>query len=317
MAQNRVQFQKGISLLEFLKKLGTESQCEEALESVRWPTGFICPKCGSVDYGTFREGNRKVFQCKDCRKQTSLISGTIFQSSNLPLATWFLAIHLIGQSKTGISSLSLKRQLGVSYPTAWLMNHKLMQAMSDREDQYFLGGIVQIDDAYLGGERSGGKVGRGSENKVPFVAAVSMTEDGRPLRVRMSQVSGFTLDALESWAIQNLMPGSIVHSDGLPCFSGVAAASCLHIPTTMNGKKPKDVPEFKWINTVLGNLKTSLAGSLHSFGFRKYAARYFAAFNYRFNRRFDLSTMHERLIIAAIQAKPKNLTQIRLDGDSC
>ena len=144
-----------------------------------------------------------------------------------------------------MSSLSLKRQLGVSYPTAWLINHKLMQAMLVRESRYFLGGIVHIDDAYLGGERSGGKVGRGSENKVPFVAAVSLTKEGHPLRVRMSQVSGFTLDALETWAIQNLMPGTAVYSDGLACFSGVSAASCTHTPTVMNGKKPRDVPEFK------------------------------------------------------------------------
>ncbi|SCZ87220.1 conserved hypothetical protein [Nitrosomonas mobilis] len=90
-----------------------------------------------------------------------------------------------------MSSLALKRQLGVSYPTAWLIHHKLMQAMANREERYVLDGRIQVDDAYLGGERAGGKAGRGSENKVPIVVAVSLTEDDHPLRVRLTPVSGF------------------------------------------------------------------------------------------------------------------------------
>jgi hypothetical protein len=130
-----------------------------------------------------RDGTRKVFQCTGCRHQTSLIAGTVFQGTKLPLTIWFLAIYLISQAKTGLSALALKRQLGVSYPTARLIHHKLMQVMADRESRYVLDGKVQVDDTYLGGERTGGKVGRGSENKVPFVAAVSLTEEDRPLRV--------------------------------------------------------------------------------------------------------------------------------------
>lgn len=97
----------------------------------------------------------------------SLIAGTVLQGTKLALTVWFRAIYLIRQAKTGLSALALKRQLGVSYPTAWLIHHKLMQAMVAREDRYVLDGQVQVDDAYVGGERSGGKVGRGSENKVP------------------------------------------------------------------------------------------------------------------------------------------------------
>ena len=80
------------------------------------------------------------------------------------------------------------------------MHHKLMQAMAEREERYVLEGQVQVDDAYLGGERSGGKVGRGSENKVPFVAAVSLSDDGHPLRVKFTPVPGFTLEAIAAWA---------------------------------------------------------------------------------------------------------------------
>lgn len=312
VAMNRIQFQPGLSMPEFLKDYGAEVQCEQALEAARWPAGFRCPRCDGTAHYVVRDGSRKVFQCRACRHQTSLIAGTVFQGSKLPLTSWFLAIHLISQAKTGLSALALKRQLGVSYPTAWLMHHKLMQAMAAREERYVLEGKVQIDDAYLGGEHPGGKVGRGSENKVPFVAAVSLTEDDRPLRVCLTPVPGFTLNAISAWASDHLAPGSAVFSDGLACFGAVTAAGCHHHPTVIAGRKPKDVPEFRWVNTLLGNLKTSLSGSYHAFDFHKYAARYLAAFSYRFNRRFNLRTLHHRLLIAAATTTPQPLRALRL-----
>lgn len=311
MAMNRIQFQPGLSMPEFLKDYGAEAQCEQALEAARWPTGFHCPRCERTAHYVVRDGSRKVFQCQACRHQASLIAGTIFHGSKLPLTVWFLAIYLISQAKTGLSALALKRQLGVSYPTAWLMHHKLIQAMAEREERYVLERKVQVDDVCLGGQRTGGKVGRGSENKVPFVAAVPLTDDDRPLRVRLTLVSGFTLNAISAWASDLLAPGSAVFSDGLACFGAVTEAGCSHHPTVMTERKPKDVPEFRWINTVLGSLKTSLSGCYHAFAFQKYAARYLAAFGYRFNRRFDLRTLHQRLLIAAATTTPQPLRVLR------
>jgi len=317
MAMNRIQFQPGLSMPEFLKDYGTETQCEQALEALRWPEGFRCPRCAGAAHYVVRDGVRKVFQCAACRHQASLIAGTISQGTQLPLTIWFLAIYLISQAKTGLSALALKRQLGVSYPTAWLIHHKLMQVMGDRESRYVLAGNVQVDDAYLGGERSGGKVGRGSENKVPFIAAVSLTEEGHPLHVRLTQVPGFTLKAVAIWAKTHLAPNSAVFSDGLACFGAVTEAGCSHHPTVMAGRKPKDAPEFKWINTILGNLKTSLSGCYHAFDFHKYAARYLAAFCYRFNRRFDLRSLHKRLLVAAVTTTPQPLRIIRMADVHC
>jgi len=317
MAMNRIQFQPGLSMPDFLKDHGTEGQCEQALEAIRWPNGFVCPRCGQPAHYVLRDGVRKVFQCNACRHQASLIAGTMLQGTKLPLTIWFLAIYLISQAKTGLSALALKRQLGVSYPTAWLIQHKLMQVMAEREERYVLDGKVQVDDAYLGGERSGGKVGRGSENKVPFVAAVSLSDDGRPLRIKLTPVPGFTLKAISVWAKEHLAPASAVFSDGLACFGAVTEAGCSHQPTVMAGRKPKEVPEFKWINTILGNLKTSLSGSYHAFDFRKYAARYLAAFCYRFNRRFDLRTLHQRLLIAAAGCAPRPRRSIQLADVHC
>lgn len=311
MAMNRIQFQHGMSMPEFLKLFGTEVLCAGALESARWPDGFRCPCCGGGAHCLLHTDSHKVFQCNACRHQTSLIAGTVFQSTKLPLTTWFLAIYLISQAKTGLSALALKRQLGVSYPTAWLVHHKLMQAMTEREARYMLSGKVQVDDAYLGGERSGGKVGRGSENKVAFVAAVSVSDAGHPLRIKLSTVAGFKLKAIAQWASQNLAAGSTVYSDGLACFGAVTQAGCTHESTVVAARKPKDVPQLQWINTVLGNLKTSLSGSYHSFGFRKYAQQYLGAFAYRFNRRFDLRTLAQRLLVAAAQCGPHSQSSIR------
>jgi len=303
MAQNRIQFQPGMSMPEFIAQYGTEEQCAAALEQTRWPDGFRCPRCGSAAHGVIQDDRAKRFQCKACRHQTSLTAGTVMEATKLPLTTWFLAIYLLSQAKTGLSALALKRQLGVSYPTAWRIHHKLMSAMAEREERYRLHGAVQIDDAYLGGERSGGKAGRGSENKVPFVAAVSLTEDEHPLRVKLTPVPGFTFRALWDWSRQHLAPGCTVYSDGLACFNAVTMTDCAHQPTVVGGRKPRDLPEFQWINTVLGNLKTSLSGTHHAFAFSKYAARYLAAFAYRFNRHFDLATLPQRLLIAVVHCR--------------
>lgn len=117
------------------------------------------------------------------------LSGTILSAMKLPLTTWFLAIHLITQAKTGISALSLRCQLGISYNTAWSIKQKLMQVMKERDDSKPLSGIIQLDDVYWGGEHRGGKRGRGSPNKTPFVAAVSVNEKGHPIAMNMNVVN--------------------------------------------------------------------------------------------------------------------------------
>lgn len=145
---------------------------------------------------------RRALQCIRCKHETSLTAGTVFEHTRLGLSTWYLAMYLLTQSKNGISAMDLKRQLGVSYNSAWMLKHKLMQAMREREDSQPLRGIVELDDAYLGGETSGGKRGRGAARKTPFPAAAQVSADGRPERLRLSPVSGFRRRAVETWARQ-------------------------------------------------------------------------------------------------------------------
>ena len=132
MPKNKAQFRKGQNFPEFLGLYGTVLQCEQAVFAARWPQGFLCPGCGYHKSCQLRQ--RKVLQCIRCKQQVALTVGTLFDNTKLPLTSWFLAIYLLSQSKNGISAMDLKRQLGVSYNTAWMLQHKLMQPMRERDD---------------------------------------------------------------------------------------------------------------------------------------------------------------------------------------
>lgn len=306
MAMNRVQFQPGLSLPAFLRSYGTERACEHALEHARWPHGFVCPRCRGEQATTFIRRNQTYWQCSACHHQTSLRAGTVFAHTRLPLTTWFLALYLLTHTKTNLAALELMRHLGVCYRTAWRLKHKLMQAMRTREATRKLGGLViQIDDAYLGGERNGGKPGRGSENKRPFVAAVSVDAVGHPGMAVLEPISGFTKEAMNTWYAQRLQPDTEVYSDGLGAFR--AAIDQGHAHTVIDaggGRAAAQAEGARWVNTVLSNVKRALDGTYHAFGFFKYSDRYLAEAQYRFNRRFDLKAMLPRLLVAAARCQP-------------
>ena len=302
MPKNKVQFQKGQSLPEFLEAYGTDQQCEHALFQARWPEGFQCPACGYQKSCRLR--TRQVWQCIRCKHQASLTAGTLFDNTKLPLSTWYLAMYLLTQSKNGISAMDLKRQLGVSYNTAWMVKHKLMQALRERDDSQRLQGTVELDDAYLGGEASGGQRGRGAAGKTPFVAAAQVSEEGRPERLRLSPVRGLRLQELEAWARQHLQPGTVVRSDGLSCLRGVQGAGCEHQPrVTGGGQGSCETPGLTWVNTLLGNVKRAIDGTYHACD-PQYVGRYLAEFAYRFNRRYQLAALVPRLAYVAARTPP-------------
>jgi len=315
MARNTIQFQKGMSIKRFFGQYGTEQQCREELERLRWPQGFICGKCGHTGYCVNKK--RQVYQCHRCHYQKSLTAGTIFHSSKLPLTTWFLGIYLMTQNKNGISALELRKQLGISYNAAWRMKQKLMQVMLERDSGKRLEGEIIIDDAYLGGERTGGRRGRGSEDKTPFVVAVETNKEGHPIRIKLSKIETFSKKEIEKWSAHHLQVGSSVISDGLKCFNGVEAAGCEHTRfITGSGKAAVKFPVFQWLNTILGNVKNSLAGTYHAC-YSKHAPRYLAEFQYRFNRRFDLPVMIPRLVYVAARSKPLPERLLTVAENSC
>jgi ribosomal protein L37AE/L43A len=300
MKKNAVRFQPGISLPAFLARYGSEEQCRQTLIEQRRPRGFRCPDCGHG--GHCRLTQREVFQCSRCRRQVSFTSDTLFAETKLPLRTWFLAIYLLTQHKNGISALSLRRQSGVSYNTAWLIKHKLMQAMLERNHDRSLSGQIQLNDAYWGSERHGGKIGRSSPGKTPFVAAVRCTPHRQPVQMRLDVVDGFRKTVLSAWAERCLSSGSAVVSDGLSCFSAVTLVGCNHEAIATGGGAPRE-PALRWVHTLLDNVKNALHGTYHALR-PKYLQRYLSEFCYQFNRRFDLAALIPRLLCAAVRTPP-------------
>ncbi len=302
VTRNKVQFQKGLSLNEFFKHYGREERCFGALYAWRWPEGFRCPHCGHDK--SCQLTHRKLQRCNRCHRQTSITAGTIFEATRLPLMVWFQAIYLITQDKKGVSAMILHHQLGISYNTAWRLKHQLMQVMLEREGGHKLAGFIELDDAYLGGGRTGGKRGRGAAARPPFVAAVETTEQGHPARVKLALVKGFRSRKIASWSAQHLAAGGTVISDGLACFNAVAHVGCPHDKIVCGGGRASvEEPEFYWMNTILGNLKSALRGTYHAIR-PNYAQRYLAEFQYRFNRRYDLCALIPRLAYVALRTPP-------------
>ena len=224
---------------------------------------------------------------------------------------WFKTIYLVTQSKKGISSIELGRRLGVTQTAAWMMKHKLAQVMLERNASKRLKGNVQMDDAYVGGARSGRR-GRGAAGKTPFVAAIATTDDGTPDQIILRPVRAFSSFAIRTLASTALEPGANIVSDGLACFAAVTQAGCLHTPIkTGSGKQAARTPAFKWVNTALGNIKAALVGTDRAVR-EKHVPRYLAEFEYRFNRRYHLETMIPRLAFVALRTAPMPYRLLKL-----
>jgi transposase-like protein/IS1 family transposase len=191
---------KAMNLPELMDKLHSDSSCRRYLEKVRWPKGVVCPACGGKSIS--RVEKRHVFDCNKCRRQFSATSGTIFHDSHLPLRTWFLAIHRISESKKGVSANQLKRELGVTYKTAWYLCHRIRAAMAQPTGPG-LRGIVEVDETYVRsksvppGEKL--KPGTGSQRVSPVIG---MKE--RNGKIRAAAVPHVRKRETLRWVLQNL-----------------------------------------------------------------------------------------------------------------
>ena len=293
---------RGLSAEAFGEAFGTKEQCRAALVRLRWPGGFVCPCCGHREHCVL--AGRGLYQCNRCKKQTSPTAGTIFHATKLPLTLWFAAIHLIVTAKNGISSVELGRRLGVKQPTAWAVKHKIMAVMARREGETALTGRVEMDDAYLGGVRSGGKRGRGAAGKTPFVAAVSTSPEGRPRKLKLAPVKGFRKREIARGAKHWLAPGAAVVTDGLGCWSALEEAACSHQAIrTGSGRQAARMASFKSVNTTLGNIKSAITGTYRKLG-PDHAGRYLASFAWRYNPRYQLQTMIPRFVHSAARTQP-------------
>ena len=245
-----------------------------------------------------------MYQCNRCRKQTSLTAGTIFHSTKLPLTVWFAAIHPVVTAKNGISSVELGRRLGVRQVTAWTMKQKIMAVMARREGEKPLSGRVEMDDAYLGGVRSGGKRGRGAPGRTPFVAAVSTSPEGRPRKAKPVPVGGFRKRGTARGAKRWLTPDAEVVTDALGCRAALGHAGRNHRAIrTGSGRGAAQMAPFKWVNTTLGNIKSAITGTYRKLG-PDHTERHLASFAWRYNRRHHLRTMMPRFLHSAARTRP-------------
>lgn len=284
--------QKELDLLEFQDRFPNEQACRDYLIHQRWPYGFRCPRCGHDQASIHRTKN--LYQCNSCRYQASITAGTIFHKTRTPLRKWFWMILFMARYKSGVSILSLQKMLGIkNYKTAWLMGHKIRHAMAERDAQYQLEGLIEIDDGYFGGSKPG-KPGRGASGKSKIVLAIENHGNSAGF------AKAFPVSSVSQVSVQKafhglIAQGSTVRSDGWGAYDVLQSETISH--EKVKGAGRKGVENLPWVHILISNIKMSIRGVYRGVS-HKHIFRYLAEFCYRLNRRFWESQLFDRLLYA-------------------
>lgn len=246
---------EAMSLVQWRARFGTDEKCTEALEHQRWPNGFQCPHSGH-DQG-HQVASSKVHQCNHCRRQTSVTACALFHSANLPLVQWLMAIYLMVCDKGGLSALRLSKQIGVSWIIAHRMLRKMRHAMTDRGSNYRLVGLVELDDAFVGGRRSGGENGRGTEGKTPILLAIERRDKKVGFMV-METIPLVLAGNICQYVQRYLFRWKTNRTDGL-----MALRVLGEIQHQEGRVTPSEQVVDEWLPWVPGNLKVFLLGTYH------------------------------------------------------
>lgn len=291
------------SLERFMADFPDDYACAEHLAKKRWPGGFVCPQCGS-NKGWRLESRPWVFQCggrdgvKRCRKQTSVIAGTVMHGTHLPLRTWFVAAYLVATHSNAISALQLQSKFGLgSYKTAWLLLHNLRRAMVD-PDRAPLDGEVEVDETSVpfrpkDDPVTGGQ-GKSTVGKIFVIGAVERLEGGKSGRIRLQTIAEDKRDYIHPFVIKNTAPGCELHTDGNNSYLKIPNRK--HFVVVLSGKNalPAHIP-FARIHRVFSNLKRWGLGTFH--GFRaKHLDAYLNEFVFRWNRKRSFQTAMDALL---------------------
>lgn len=280
-----------ITFKDFRTRFATEDDCRNYLFRERFPDGFICPKCGSREFYYLK--TRHVCQCKHCRRQTSVTAGTVMHRTHLPLTVWFWAIYLCATDKRGISAKGLARQLELSYESAWYLLVRIRSAMHDRDQNYLLEGIVEMDEAYLGAPTRGKKRGRGTDRQ-KMAVAISKDEKERPLFLRLRVIPDITTASLQNVVNDYVKADSTIECDGYKSYTAVENVK-------VNPSKYQ-IGDLKWVHAAIGNFKAFLLGTYH--GSCGDYQPYMDEFCFRFNRRFQPAQLFARLSKAVATSCP-------------
>ena len=283
------------SLLGFQKTFATEQDCAKHLAEQRWAVGFACPRCGHDQFWYLSK--RGLFDCKQCRYQSSVTAGTIFHKTRTSLLKWYWLLYHMAMDKVGVSVAEMQRILEIrQYKTAWMMGHKIRKAMGDRDARYRLAGLVEMGESFFGppGERRG----RGSERKTTVLCAVSLYRDSkgqeRPGFARMTVVADASAETVEDF-LEKMGCGSAteegrelmkaIRTDGWKSYGKAAKSKGLeHCRVVL--RNPKDAGRLlPWVHRVIVNAKGVIGGT-HRGVAGKHLNSYLNEVSYRFNRRF-------------------------------
>ncbi len=297
-----------MNLITFQKKFSIHKACHDHLFKLKWQTGFRCEKCEHDAYYTTKTRKLHLYECKNCRYQSTVTVGTVMEKTRTDLTKWFLAIYLIAHDKRGISAQRLSEEISVTYKTAWLILHKIRRAMKKRDAEYTLAGIVELDDAFFGAPTEGGKRGRGTE-KAKVLVGLSLNKIGHPLYLKMEVVPNIKGKTLVDFAEKNFIPGTTINSDAYRSYRALDNASFQHEYQVYN---PKESPDhLHWLHTIISNAKAFIGGTFHGLD-PKHLQAYLDEFCYRFNRRKFKGEGFSRLL--SICSTTKTITHSELVG---
>ena len=272
------------------------------LEALRWADGRFCPHCGATEGTAEVKGKKRshrdgLYYCNDCKKQFTVTVGTIFERSKVPLHKWVLAYQLMASSKKGMSAHQLHRMLGVTYKTAWRMGQQIRQLMAKADGFEMLRGHIELDEAYVGGKRSGGKRGRGAEGKT--IVFGMKEREGRMTTEIIPNVKKVTL---REATLRNVEPGSTVSTDELMSYGLLDGDGYKH-GSVKHGAKEWSYyyyrhDAFHHVNHVESFWKLFKASirSTHVHISAKYMDRYLKEFTFRSNHREKQNAMFDLLV---------------------
>lgn len=290
------------TVLELEERFSTEEACRDYLLHLRWPDGFICPRCGAKGGWAATRGR---ILCQACRHQASVTAGTIFQDTHKPLRLWFRAIWHVTSQKNGASAANVQQILGLgSYATAWTWLHKLRRAMV-RPGRDLLHGRVEIDETFISGEEPKGS-GRKRGGKALVVIAAE--EDGKGTgRIRMAQIATRSQPSLRAFIQRSVKPGSVIHTDGCAGYEGLEALGYPHEVSVLLGQgKDAATRLLPRVHRLASLLKRWLLGTHQGAVANEYLDYYLDEFTFRFNRRTSKSRgkLFYRLLQQAVQVAP-------------
>jgi len=290
------------TLLELEARFRDEESCRAYLFALRWPDGFVCPRCQRHRASPMGRG---LWLCLDCEAQISLIAGTIFHRTRLPLRLWFRAIWYVTSQKNGASALGVQRVLGLgSYQTAWSCLHKLRRAMV-RPGRERLHGRVEVDEVFIGGKETGFE-GRSAPAKA--LVAIAAEKDGEKIgRIRMYRIRDAKKPTLHRFIETMIAPGSVVCTDGWTSYLGLEEKGYGHEIITLEGKPPAlATTAMPRVHRISSLLKRWLLGTHHGAVRASHLDYYLDEFTFRFNRRTSLfrGKLFYRLLQQAVQVGP-------------